>query len=120
MTDSSSSLTHRRVLLEKEARATTNRLAVECQKAIRVIESHPHWRSSPELRHWWGALCQARTVLCQHPPSQPLSKADREIESVITELGSESGAPGGAAVTSAPLPVTITDEPSWRDLLGTQ
>ncbi len=117
---SNSALTHQRPLLERDAREMVNRMAVECQKMIRTIEAHPHWKAHAELRHWWGAFGSARTVLTQNPPSQNRSRAEEEIDALIEALGSEDGSPGGAAVSSSPLPVTITPTPTWPELLGNQ
>jgi hypothetical protein len=117
---SSSALTHQRHLLERDARGMVNRMAVECQKMIRAIEAHPQWNAHAELRHWWGAFCTARTVLTQPPPAKSRSRAEQEIDSLIEALGSEDGVPGGAAVTSSPLPMTITSTPTWPELLGDQ
>jgi hypothetical protein len=120
MVMSNSALTYQRQLLERDALGMVNRMAVECQKMIRTIEAHPHWKAHAELRHWWGAFCTARTALTQSPPSKYRSRAEQEIDALIDALGSEDGVPGGAAVTSSPLPVTITFTPTWPELLGDQ
>ena len=126
-----SSFLQTRELMERETRATTNRLAVTCQASVRSIESSPHWKSSPELRHWWAALCQARTVLNQSPPATT-TRAEREVAQLLAELDevdelqvvnpaeSPPAGSGGAVAPLAPEPDAITADPSWGELLGVQ
>ena len=107
---------YRREAAERDGRALCNRLAVQCQAGIRSIEAMPHWRCSPELRHWWAALCQARTALSQSPPEPEPSRVEREIAEVIDALGAapaESPPAGGGGGDCG-------GATTWAELLGAQ
>jgi transposase-like protein len=136
VSSSTSSFLQTRELMERETRATANRLAVACQASVRSIESSPHWKSSTELRHWWAALSQARTALNQSPPTTT-TRAEREVAQLLAELdevdevqvvnpaesppaGSGGGECGGAVAPLAPEPYGTSADPSWGELLGVQ
>ena len=112
----SSAYAHRRQTAERDSRALCNRLAVQCQAGVRLIEALPHWRCSPELHHWWASLCEARNALSQTAPIPEQSRAESEIAELIEALaatpaetppaGCRGGECGGAT--------------TWAELLGAQ